>query len=45
MSEPAVLDRGRILHKTVRSSDGQDVGNVDATDADSVVIITDGDQI
>jgi hypothetical protein len=42
MSEPAVLDRGRILHKTVRSSDGQDVGNVDATDADSVVIITDG---
>jgi hypothetical protein len=42
MSEPAVLDWDRIVHKNVRSSDGQDVGNVDATDADSVVIITDG---
>jgi hypothetical protein len=26
----------------VRSSDGQDAGNVDAVDADSVVIITEG---
>ena len=42
MSEPAVLDWDRIVHKNVRSSDGQDAGNVDATDADSVVIITDG---
>ena len=39
MSEPAVLDWDRIVHKNVRSSDGQDSGNVDA---DSVVIITDG---
>ena len=31
-----------IVHKNVSSSDGQEVGNVDATDADSVVIITDG---
>jgi hypothetical protein len=42
MSEPAVLDWDRIVHKNVRSSDGQDAGNVDAVDADSVVVITDG---
>lgn len=42
MSEPAVLDWDRIVHKNVRSSDGQDSGNVDAVDADSVVIITGG---
>ena len=42
MSEPAVLDWDRIVHKNVRSSDGQDAGNVDAADADSVVVITDG---
>jgi hypothetical protein len=42
MSEPAVLDWGRIVHKNVRSSDGQDAGNVDAIDGDSIVIITEG---
>jgi hypothetical protein len=42
MSEPAVLDWDRIVHKNVRSSDGQDAGNVDAIDADSIVIITEG---
>jgi hypothetical protein len=42
ISEPAVLDWDRILHKNVRSSDGQDSVNVDAVDADSVVIITGG---
>jgi hypothetical protein len=42
MSEPAVLNWDRIVHKNVRSSDGQDAGNVDAIDGDSVVIITDG---
>ena len=31
-----------IVHKNVSSTDGQEVGNVDATDADSVVLITDG---
>ena len=35
MSEPAVLDWDRIIHKNVRSSDGQDAGNVDAIDGDS----------
>jgi hypothetical protein len=42
ISEPAVLHWDRILHKNVRSSDGQDLVNVDAVDADSVVIITGG---
>ena len=42
MAEPAVLDWDSIVHKNVRSSDGQDAGNVDATDADSVIIITEG---
>jgi hypothetical protein len=38
----AVLDWDAIVHKNVRSSDGQDAGNVDAVDADSVIIITEG---
>ena len=42
MTESAVLDWDNIVHKNVRSKDGQDAGNVDATDTDSVVIITDG---
>lgn len=42
MSEPAVLDWDRIVHKNVRSSDGQDAGNIDAVDADSIVIISEG---
>ncbi|MFL6315434.1 MAG: hypothetical protein ACJ71K_04400 [Nitrososphaeraceae archaeon] len=37
-----VLDWDRIVHKNVRSRDGQDAGNVDAVDADSIVIITEG---
>jgi len=40
MSEPAVLDWDRIVHKNVRSSDGQDAWNVDAINGDSTVIIT-----
>ena len=42
MSEPPVLDWDRIVHKNVRSSDGQDAGNVDAVYGDSIVIITEG---
>ena len=42
MSEPPVLDWDKIVHKNVRSKDRADVGNVDAVDADSVVIITEG---
>jgi hypothetical protein len=42
MAEPAVLDWDRIVHKNVRSSDGQDAGNVDAINGDSIVIISEG---
>ena len=37
-----VLDWDRIVHKNVRSRDGQDAGNVDAVDVNSIVIITEG---
>jgi hypothetical protein len=37
-----VLDWDRIVHKNVRSKDGQDAGNIDAVDAESMVIITGG---
>jgi hypothetical protein len=40
--DAAVLDWDRIVHKNVRAKDGQDAGNVDAVDADSIVIITEG---
>ena len=36
------MDWDRIVHKNVRSKDGQDAGNIDAVDADSIVIITGG---
>ena len=41
MSDP-VVNWDAIVHKNVRSKDGQDAGNVDAIDADTVVIITEG---
>jgi hypothetical protein len=40
--EPPVLDWDRIVHKNVRSKDRADVGNVDAVDEESIVIITEG---
>jgi hypothetical protein len=40
--EPPVLDWDRIVHKNVRSKDRADVGNVDAVNGDSIVIITEG---
>jgi hypothetical protein len=39
MSESAVLNWDRAVHKNVRSSDGQDIN---AIDEDSLVIITEG---
>ena len=42
MSEPAVLDWDRIVHKNVRSNNGQDAGNIDAVDSNSIVIISEG---
>jgi len=42
MSGSPVEDWEAIVHKNVRSKDGGDVGNVDALDGDSIVIITEG---
>lgn len=42
MSGSPVEDWDAIVHKNVRSKDGGDVGNVDALDGDSIVIITEG---
>jgi hypothetical protein len=42
MSEDAVSDWDAIIHKNVRSKDGQDAGNVDAIEGNTVVIITEG---
>jgi hypothetical protein len=42
MSEDPVVNWDAVVHKNVRSKDGQDAGNVDAIDANSVVIITEG---
>ena len=44
MSEPPVLDWDRIVHKNVRSKDGQDAGNVDAIEGDTVVVTSEGDR-
>ena len=33
-----------IVHKNVRSKDGQDAGNVDAIEGDAVVITSEGDR-
>jgi hypothetical protein len=44
MSEDAVVDWESIIHKNVRSKDGQDAGNVDAIQGNKVVITTEGDR-
>ena len=44
MSNPAVIDWDRIIHKNVRSKDMQGAGNVVAIDGDSVIISTQGAQ-
>jgi hypothetical protein len=38
MSEDAVLNWDAIVHKNVRSKDGQAAGNVDAIEGNTVVI-------
>ncbi len=43
MSEDAVVDWESIIHKNVRSKDGQDAGNVDAIKGDTVVVTSEGD--
>lgn len=42
MSDSPVVDWEAIVHKNVRSKDRADVGNVDALEADSLVVITEG---
>jgi hypothetical protein len=44
MSDPAVIDWDRIIHKNVRSKDMEGAGNVVAIDGDSVIISTQGGQ-
>ena len=44
MSEDAVVNWESIIHKNVRSKDGQDAGNVDAIEGDIVVITSEGDR-
>lgn len=44
MSKDAVVDWESIIHKNVRSKDGQDAGNVDAIEGDTVVITSQGDR-
>ena len=40
----AIVNWQAIVHKNVRSKDGQDAGNVDAIMGDIVVITTQGDR-
>jgi hypothetical protein len=44
MSEDAVVNWDSIIHKNVRSKDGQDAGNVDAIEGNIVVITSAGDR-
>ena len=44
MSEDAVVDWESIIHKNIRSKDGQDAGNVDAIEGNTVVITSEGDR-
>ena len=44
MSEDTVSDWEAIIHKNVRSKDGQDAGNVDDIEGSTVVIMTEGDR-
>jgi hypothetical protein len=44
MSEDPVVNWDSIVHKNVRSKDGQDAGNVDAIEQDTVIITSEGDR-
>ena len=45
MSEDAVVDWESTIHKNVESKDGQDAGNVDAIEGNTLVITSEGDYI
>lgn len=44
MSDDAVINWESIIHKNVKPKDGQDAGNVDAIEWDTVVITSEGDR-
>jgi len=44
MSKDAVVDWESTIHKNVRSKDGQDAGNVDAIEGNTLVITSEGDR-
>jgi len=44
MSNDPVVNWDSIVHKNVRSKDGQDAGNVDAIQEDTVIITSEGDR-
>jgi hypothetical protein len=39
-----IINWDSIIHKNVRSKDGQDAGNIDAIEGDTVVITSEGDR-
>ena len=43
-TDDAVVNWDDIVHKNVRSKDGQDAGNVDAIEGNTVVITSEGDR-
>ena len=43
-ADDAVVNWDAIVHKNVRSKDGQDAGNVDAIEGNTVVITSEGDR-
>ena len=43
-ADDAVANWDSIIHKNVRSKDGQDAGNVDAIEGNTVVITSEGDR-
>ena len=44
MAEDTIVNWEDIVHKNVRSKDGQDAGNVDAIEGNTVVITSEGDR-
>ena len=43
-TDDAVVNWDDIVHKNVRSKDGQDAGNVDAIEGNTLVITSEGDR-
>ena len=41
MQEPAALDWDRIIHKNVRTSDLEQIGNIASEDGESIIILGD----